>query len=604
MPYFTVLDYERFPTRDYRNNWCSLVTANLGVAATALLGDDPRASVWLHRIATELFTLLDHLPRDGGWSEGLSYWEYAVESLLVFAEVLRSVTDGEIDPFRHPFWAKTGDFVLYNWLPPGGWVNFSDAQQAPNDRALLVRLGEEANRPDWMWLGGKLPFRGQPKELMHWVPRAAGQRPSHGRPLAVAFPEVGWATMRSGWDDDAVVFALRSGYKDPHSHLDLNTFILHAFGETLIRDLPIAHYPAGYFGREGKTKQHWSATQGHNTILVNQAEQRSDLSSRGYIREFLYGGPGTDVAASTVGSVAGETQGRVPRAIGCDYVLSDASEVYRAPVTRALRHVLYLRDVGEDTERAKTGCFLMVDEVSAESPAEFEWRVHPGGRVHVGQEYLSIVGQQAGLALFPLSPTEWRARQGEHADGASYLSLTPRQRTTSTLVATLLVPVRLREARAIGEGPFAIPRDSLPEVVVLPQPAGLDLYVNWQDLAHLVTIRVQDAGAASLGLVTQERSGRVVGCGLFGAREVCCGPRQVAASDAPVTGVFWVDGNTVCGRVTGRGEVQELNLSIGAKPTSTNPGGQWEPGGRTLRLHVPPAEGAVPVRLERAAGLG
>jgi hypothetical protein len=94
LPYVDTLDCGRFPTGEYGNNWCSVVTGGIGVGAISLLGEDPRSAVWIHRLVGELYAVLDHAPTDGGWPEGLSYWEYAVESLAFFSAAIRRATDG------------------------------------------------------------------------------------------------------------------------------------------------------------------------------------------------------------------------------------------------------------------------------------------------------------------------------------------------------------------------------------------------------------------------------------------------------------------------------------------------------------------------------
>jgi len=601
LPYLTVLDHRRFPTADYRNNWCSVVTANIGVAVASLLGDDPRAAVWFHRVVREYFAILDHLPSDGGWSEGLSYWEYAVDSLLVFAEVVRRVTGGEVDALQNPFWAKTGDFVLHNYLPPEGWVNFCDAQRAPSNRAVLLKLGQELHRPDWNWLATRMPFRGQPKELLLWPENANGERPSAGAPRAAAFPEVGWVSMRSGWDDDAVVLALRSGYKDPHSHLDLNTFVLHAFGETLLRDLPIGHYPAGYFGKGGKSAQYWSSTPGHNTIVVDGRSQRDDLVSRAYLREFLYGGPGDDLrGVSSAAPAAAPEPG-----VGCDYALSDAREVYPDKISKALRHVLYVRGAAGAAGRADPGYFVIVDELAADAATDFDWRAHSGGQVRLGEEYLSVVADSGALAIFPLLPTGWRADEGQYADDARFIRIAPPRSTTSVLFVTLLVPVRhvaTREGGGTGARP--IPRTSLPEVVTLPREDGLDFYVRRAGHTDSVTVRTHAEGPAAVTLVTQSAGGQVMRAGLFGAREARLGPRQLVGSPEPVVATLWVDGDAVRGRVSGQAGPLTLDLALGIAPTSTVPSGDWNGKEKTFRLAVPAGSKAVPVRLEGCGGLG
>ena len=57
------------------------------------------------------------------------------------------------------------------------------------------------------------------------------------------FSDFGWATMRTSWEKDATMLAVKSGHTWNHSHADANSFILFHKGVDIIKDAGNCWYP-------------------------------------------------------------------------------------------------------------------------------------------------------------------------------------------------------------------------------------------------------------------------------------------------------------------------------------------------------------------------
>ena len=94
-------------------------------------------------------------------------------------------------------------------------------------------------------------------------------------PLDAFFRGIDVAFFRSAWEDPQALYVGFKGgnNKANHSHLDLGTFVLDAYGYRWVVDLGSDNYnlPA-YFG-----KQRWTyyrlKTAGHNTLVINGVNQ-------------------------------------------------------------------------------------------------------------------------------------------------------------------------------------------------------------------------------------------------------------------------------------------------------------------------------------------
>jgi hypothetical protein len=160
-----------------------------------------------------------------------------------------------------------------------------------------------------------------------------------------------------------------------HGHEPQNSFTLNAYGVPLLvnnvyRDLYGSPFHKGWV---------WS-TRAQNAVLVNGEGQKAHSADLG---------------------------GRLVRwqfGNGFDYVLGDAGPAYEGRLTRALRHILFV----------KPGLIVLADEVAAPQPSTFQWMLHGQAEFALDPERqrLTLDRENAGVvveyaAALPLELRQW-----------------------------------------------------------------------------------------------------------------------------------------------------------------------------------------------------
>lgn len=353
------------------SNWCAVVHGGAGVAALAVMDEEPRASEWLEQIEAKIRCYLDTFDSQGGWVEGPGYWGYGISYALWFTDAARRATRGERDLFRHDRLAETLNFVLYCTTPDRlGTVNFADSWYGPFGTFQVRRLAAEYQNPFAAWLVSRSSRAGLWDLLWHKGLPPPQEPTASALAPAILFPDIHWAVLREGWFAPKGCFlAIKGGTNyDWHGHRDMAHFILNAYGKRLLIDQGGGVYRKEYWqGQDYEVR-----SEGHNTLLLDGKGQDRNRSHSARITEFFH-------------------------SPSVDYVLCDASKAYGARLERFSRHVVYLRpDV-----------FVLFDDVVAAKPCRVESLLHTLGRVEVKGAWLSFEDQEAALFAKVLSPAKY-----------------------------------------------------------------------------------------------------------------------------------------------------------------------------------------------------
>ena len=288
VPFYEVYSTKSEGWTHAEHNWRSVICGEMGVVTLTFLEKIPNAKENLRFAIDGVVDVLAHGGIDGGWNEGVSYWGYGIGQAIMFVEALYRVSDGKVNLYDLPFLKNTGDFGLYCRTPEGGSFNFSDCNPGPPLPWLMAILASHYQNFYWQWSAQKDIGNSIPDILFYNT--ALPATPPENTALGKHFHGIQIATMRSSWDKNALFVGLKTGQTTVnHSHLDLNSFVVHAFGKPLLIDLfvwPYAHY-LGFFEIESKR---WdfegNHTIGHNTLLVNGQGQRHGEKHNGRIINF------------------------------------------------------------------------------------------------------------------------------------------------------------------------------------------------------------------------------------------------------------------------------------------------------------------------------
>ncbi len=119
--------------------------------------------------------------------------------------------------------------------PEGSRFNFSDCELAAPRPWLMAALAARYRNLYWQW--NALKNIGSGLEDLLFLDTGLAPQSPQTLPLGKYFRKTETVSMRSSWRDDAVFLGFKSGQTIAnHSHLDLSSFVLHAFGRPLLME--------------------------------------------------------------------------------------------------------------------------------------------------------------------------------------------------------------------------------------------------------------------------------------------------------------------------------------------------------------------------------
>ncbi len=369
------------------HNWWGHIVFGGGVGVLAILRDDPRAAEWARRIdaaSVEWFEFagsrFESKPAtygtDGAYSETVGYAELGLHSLLEFRRSWKEAYGRPASSL--PALARTPQYFLAAGYPrAGGWssLNFGDSRPSAcgcHTLADLWALGD--HNPAYLryidgFAGGEGKDAWADATNLPYLPDAAERsRATLDKvPTAAIFRSQGLVTMRTGWADDATMFALKSGFTWNHNHADAGSFILNHRGRTLLADSGHSSYGTSEY--DGYYRQ----SVAHNVVTIDgKAEPPGDLYDGSHF--------------------PGEVDHLIDTP-GLRYVWADATGPTSRNFQRNFRNVLWIGDT-----------ILILDDLKSWDVGQFEWLLHYNGEAKRSGQVVRIADGDAAVAVRPLFP--------------------------------------------------------------------------------------------------------------------------------------------------------------------------------------------------------
>lgn len=347
------------------HNWWSACVDIAGFAALAVINEIPDAKKWAKDIsatATEWINysgnVLQNKPmtfgQDGGFYESINYANFGFSQYLLFRYAFQNVLP-DVQQSEFPAMEKMGDFFInttyYSTDGPLS-VNFGDSSIKRNGNAcvlLLWNLGLHKDKYAWYLQKTK---EGSDKEGMELdSPQGLILFPDLSNYIEVKAPNIaesklfsdlGWATLRNSWKDNATMLGIKSGFTWNHAHADAGSFILFHNGKNLIIDSGNSSY-----GRPEYT-EYYCQSEAHNVALFDGKAQNSKDPYFGV-----------------------KNYGRLYHLLDTDrlkYVFADATGPTSQWFSRNYRHFLWVGDV-----------ILVLDDLESYTSGKFEWLLHYNG---------------------------------------------------------------------------------------------------------------------------------------------------------------------------------------------------------------------------------
>ena len=341
------------------HNWWGVCVTGAGLCALSLLGDDARANGWIDAIDAGYSEWFDYrgnvlqnrmhtFERSGPSYEGVSYTNYAVSQYLHYRLAWQNTFPGRkaahMEPLDH-----IATFFLQTLYPTStGFltVNFEDAPMAVDvtETLLLLDACGLASEDVARYLAH---VHTKPQGTLLTLLKPQSQPATRGEaPESCIYPDMGWATMRTSWENDATFLAMKSGYTWNHAHADAGSFILFKQGKPLIIDSGTCKYSRPEYGT------YYRRSRAHNVILFNgEGQPAEDI------------GLGCKFAGRMHSLIDGH---------GLKYAYADATGPMARWFTRNYRHWIWSGDV-----------ILIIDDVRAHTSGQMDWLLHFEGEYTV-----------------------------------------------------------------------------------------------------------------------------------------------------------------------------------------------------------------------------
>ena len=369
------------------HNWWGVCVAGAGVCALALLGDEPRAQSWIDAMddgfeqwfnyaGNTLHNRVPSFERAGPTYESVSYTNYAVSEYLHYRLAWQNTFPGRQPAHQAPL-DHVARYFLHTLYPTSAGfyaVNFNDSNLTTDSTASILLL---------IACGLGTPEASRYLELIRSHPPGAlfSLLRSYPKPDAASdvsnsciYPEMGWATLRSSWENDATLLAVKSGYTWNHAHADAGSFILFKQGAPLIIDSGTCSY------QRSEYSTYYRQSRAHNVILFDGSGQPKDDITNG---------------CKFPGHLHSLVDG-----LGLKYVYADATGPMARWFTRNYRHWLWSGDV-----------ILILDEVSAHTPGQMDWLLHYEGEYKTDSDGSVTLKNGAAAAVIKMLHPKTKLRE-------------------------------------------------------------------------------------------------------------------------------------------------------------------------------------------------
>ena len=348
--------------------------AGLVLSILAIYENKPDEQWMLQQAVKDLEFVNKWLPQDGTSHEGPNYLTFGGNHLVLAMDAADRCLGTEF--LKTPYYKNTGLFRTHVLLPGlkgvfqfgdspegsiGGYNNFflkaaSVNKQADVKDALLRLLEKQEGAFEFGWFS------------LLWDNPSLARGNMEKLPTTSFWPDIGFATMRTSWKDDAVAASFKCG---PFGGYDLNRFAQdNKTYVNVAHDDPDANEFLIAMGGELLVKtdgySEHKASRSHNTILVNGFGQMSKGRPEGGQWSQPSSSPMTEMGVITAWRDAGDIVAVEGEASGSYLDYKDKKTgVSRPALDRYRRTFLWV----------KGGYILVLDDIRAPSAVDIDWLV-------------------------------------------------------------------------------------------------------------------------------------------------------------------------------------------------------------------------------------
>ncbi len=411
-------------------NWNTVCAGGAGMLAMAVYEDLKEARSVLRRAEESIQPFMKEITAfDGGWPEGIGYWNYGMRYAYMYLLSYESATGRRHPLLKAPAVKKSMDFPLA-LCPNGVPCSFGDVNQwqpLPFHMAAAERL----QRPDVLaTLVERVTLppaqNGWPQaaELLVLHPREVKPGGSSRGVFAHRYRGLDWAILADRALDPTLFCSIRGGTTSvPHSHLDLLSFHCVVKDEALITNLGGSEYLDSTFSPR-RFELYEMRADSKNTILINGL------------------GIANPATVKTTTLKIGKSPGFRLDASDCFGIMRDG------PVAKFCARLFLILD-GQ--------AILIVDRMEVKQYARLESRLHSFADVTTGPSQALLKGERQRMRATFASSVPAALYTGVSTPttpgkGVNILRWCSRTLHNSITFATLLTPGSSRSGLRLSEG--------------------------------------------------------------------------------------------------------------------------------------------------------
>ncbi|MFC1509867.1 heparinase II/III family protein, partial [Candidatus Omnitrophota bacterium] len=402
------------------SNHIAVIVSGLGLAATAIYGDDPEnpsLEPYLSGILAKMKDFMDktYFP-EGSYGEPYTYQAMASRDLTEtlcalernFGIDYTSTTDLK-DLYIYPLYATHSN---------GRYQDFGDVSLwYGRTQTHFQWLAYKMKNP-WtyayvkpFWDSGRGGFTGY-----LWYTDGITPRYRDELPTSKLFADKGNMIMRSDWKDDGSIMIFKCGPNSNHYHLDQGTFVIMTNGQELLSD---AGHSDGYYSNLYYPCYYTQAI-GHNVMLVDKNPESQGIADYENGVAALRDYP--QITRHFASDIADNVEG-------------DLTTVYKGVLSAYTRSLLYM----------KPDILYVFDKVNSDNGHEYNWLFHAEhsdgkNAITFKDNRVTIIRSKANLTMDVIAPRIASHTIRDSDRDESYIMLSSEIGQTGTAFLAVLSP--------------------------------------------------------------------------------------------------------------------------------------------------------------------
>lgn len=429
-------------TREYLQNHGMENSAGLFAGGAVFYHEIPEARQWLENAEAHFDKVFSIMPDDGSTMEGMNYWGYSAEHLLLYADMAKQITGRD-------FFATSGHLknlgkfligMTTPWLRnqdhvfPYGAPSLGTGTHGPYHTmyksAAISRHPQTQDMGDQTWEADFVSWSPFKPYVLLWYDPTLEAKSFRTSDTANVFPEHGLVTVRDSWDENATAIWFKCG-----------PFQGKAASKIFKKSVASAHARADQMSFQIVTRGQRMTAYGNwksehfSFPMFRGVDQYGGSRQRGLNGREIF--KMVEVEPSLK---------RVTTSEGFDYIAGDAGKIYRADagVKSFRRHIVFL----------KPDDILIIDDISlaggkSDRP-DVDWRLQALAQPRkIAANHFVIEVENAAMDVIQCLPGDFKMSATGEIDNDGYavpkqlmtiyrLNIESTEPVTDTVVVTYL----------------------------------------------------------------------------------------------------------------------------------------------------------------------